>query len=215
MRAPRRRDRAANSEVIQFLGPLPSGNFLAGRAGHSMKFDPLRQTTSIVMHTVGGGIDLADARYKDANSHVSAHYGVALDGSVVQWVSESDTAYHADNLSVDLTSIGIQHEDDGSDGPRTDHLYLASSQLVRQLCLRYGVPISTHYIVRHSTIAGGSITCPGGLDVDRIVAMASGASAEAVTTQPELGPPTEPATTPSVPAEEVSAVASSPSMTSL
>lgn len=160
--------------VAQFLGPLPASNYLVGRAGHAMRFNPPQDNFSIVIHTMRGSVASVDSTYQDASSRESVHYGVGLDGSVVQWVTESDTAYHADNWTVDLTSIGIQHEDDGNDGPRTDALYAASSALVRDICLRYAIPISRTSIIEHKDVAGPGTTCPDSLDVDRIVAMASG-----------------------------------------
>ena len=147
---------------------------MVGRAGHSMQYPGASDATYIVVHTTNGTLESVDARYNDPASEASAHYGVGLNGSVVQWVSESDTAYHADNWDVNLNSIGVQHEDGGSDLPRTDALYEASSRLVRELCLRYGIPISRQCIIGHRDVGGMTTTCPDSLDVDRITMMAAG-----------------------------------------
>ncbi len=102
-----------------------------------MRFGAPQQPSYVVIHTIGGSIASADSKFKDAASQASTHYGVGLDGSVVQWVNESDTAYQAGNWGFDLSSIGVHHEDDGSDGLRSEALYSASSSLVRDICLRY------------------------------------------------------------------------------
>jgi len=129
---------------------------------------------------MAGSVRSADAKFKNPASQISAHYGVGLDGRVVQWVAESDTAFHAGNSDMDLSSIGIEHEDDGNyDAPRTDALYSASSSLVREICQRYGIPISRQWIIKHSEVPGAATRCPDALDIDRIVTMAEGAQAPA------------------------------------
>jgi len=162
--------------VAQFIGPLPDGNYMVGRVDHTMQFGSSGRPSYIVLHTIGGTVGMADLRFKNPSSEASAHYGVALDGTVVQWVGESDTAYHAGSWDMDLASIGIEHEDGGQpDAPRADALYAASSALVREICLRYGIPISREWIIKHQEVPNATTTCPGALDVERIVSMATGA----------------------------------------
>jgi hypothetical protein len=161
--------------VAQFIGPLPDGNYMVGRVDHTMRFGSSGQPSYIVLHTIGGTVGMADLRFKNQSSEASAHYGVALDGTVVQWVGESDTAYHAGSWDMDLASIGVEHEDGGqTDAPRSDVLYSASSALVREICLRYGIPISREWILKHQEVPNATTTCPGALDVERIVSMATG-----------------------------------------
>jgi hypothetical protein len=161
--------------VAQFIGPLPDGNYMVGRVDHTMQFGSSGQPSYIVLHTIGGTVGMADLRFKNPSSEASAHYGVALDGTVVQWVGESDTAYHAGSWDMDLASIGIEHEDGGQpDAPRSDALYSASSALVREICLRYAIPISRDWIIKHQEVPNATTTCPGTLDVERIVSMATG-----------------------------------------
>jgi hypothetical protein len=161
--------------VARFVGPLPSENYLPGRLDHTMQFGGASGPSYVVIHTMAGTVDTADALFKDPKSRLSSHYGVGLDGTVVQWVSESDTAYHASNWDMNLSSVGIQHEDGGSTtAPRTDALYAASSNLVRDICVRYGIPISPQWIIKHHDVPGAATMCPDALDVNRIVSMASG-----------------------------------------
>jgi N-acetylmuramoyl-L-alanine amidase/IPT/TIG domain len=173
--------------VALFVGPLPEGNFLAGRAGHTLEFGGAARPAFVVLHSTAGTLGATDRRFADASRHGSAHYGVGLDGSMLQWVDESDTAFHTGRLPIDLVSIGIEHEDGGDQwSPRTAALYQASSRLVRAICLRYRIPISRRWVLGHSELGGAGGDCPGSLDVDRIVAMASG------TWQPGSTPPPDP-----------------------
>lgn len=175
---------------------------MVGRAGHTITFLGGNDPAYIVIHTMGGTIGSADARFKDPASQLSAHYGVGLDGTVVQWVSESDTAYHAGNWDMNLISVGIEHEDGGdSNGPRSEALYEASGRLVRELCLRYGIPISRQWIIGHRDIPSASTTCPDTLDIDRITMMATGTWEPA----PPPAPVEQPAQPPPAPVEAAAA----------
>jgi len=170
--------------MAQFVGPVPASNYLAGRAGHSMQFVNAGDPAYVVIHTMVGTIASADGRFKSPAAQVSAHYGVGLDGRVVQWVDEADTAFHAGNWEMNLNSVGIEHEDNGDyNGPRSDALYQSSSSLVADICGRYGIPIDRAYVMRHNEVAG--------LDIDRIVAMAAGTWQDPRAAIPTL-PPTYP-----------------------
>jgi hypothetical protein len=139
-----------------------------------MRFGGSGNPSYIVIHTISGTIDTADARFKSSQSQASAHYGIGLDGRLVQWLNESNTGYHSGNWDINLRSIAIEHDDGGNpDGPRTDALYAASGGLVRDICLRYGIPISPPWIIKHSDVPGVATICPGALDVDRILTVAS------------------------------------------
>lgn len=153
---------------------LGSPNFTAGRQGHSLSVAP----AYVVVHTMVGTVSSANDRFQDPNQQASAHYGVGLDGSVVQWVQEQDTAWHAGVWDVNLDSIGIEHEDNGNyNAPRTDALYAASAALVRDICHRYSIPIVHSSIGASGIIAhredGYATSCPDSLDVDRIIRQAA------------------------------------------
>lgn len=159
--------------MIPFIGPPATGNYASGRQGRVLKFNSPSDPAYVVLHTMAGTVATTDARFKDADSKTSAHYGVELNGSVVQWVQEADTAFQSDDPDVDRISIGIEHEDGGDvDAPRSDALYAASSALVREICLRYQIPLSRRWVVKHSELPGATSTCPDALDAERIVAMA-------------------------------------------
>jgi N-acetyl-anhydromuramyl-L-alanine amidase AmpD len=136
---------------IEFLG---SPNFTSGRDGHDLVTEP----RYLVIHAMGQSIAGADARFRQAAQAASAHYGVGLDGRIVQWVREADAAWHA-GLTIDLDSIGIGL----AGGPPTEAQYRASADLVRDICQRYGMPIDRRHVRPHR--ASG----PNALDVDRII----------------------------------------------
>ena len=124
----------------------------------------------IILHTMVGSIASANARFQQAAQTASAHYGVGLDGRVVQWVKESDAAWHAGNFEINLDSIGIEHEDKGDfNGPRTPALYESSAQLVAAICKRYDIPCTRTYIRKHKEVSDAPTACPDSLNVDGIV----------------------------------------------
>ena len=124
----------------------------------------------IILHTMVGTIASANARFQQAAQQASAHYGVGLDGRLVQWVKEQDAAWHAGNFEMNLDSIGIEHEDKGDyNGPRTPALYESSAQLVAAICKRYGIPCNRTYIRMHKEVSDAPTACPDSLNVDGIV----------------------------------------------
>ncbi len=134
----------------------------------------------IILHTMVGTSQGAAARFDNPNSHVSAHYGVRLDGSLIHWLEATSTAYHAGNYQMNQRSIGIEHEDDWSGQPpeptRSDALYTESAKLVRDICTFYNIPIDRQHILKHNEVSDAPTGCPDALDVERIVREASVAS---------------------------------------
>jgi hypothetical protein len=159
---------------LEWHGPLPDSNYLVGRYGYKVD--------AIVLHTMVGWISAADRRFKNWNSYVSANYGVRVDGSIWQWVSEDDTAYHAGDWIFNLTSVGIEHEDGGDYmGVRPDVLYASSASLVAAIAARHGVPLvrarnGEPGIYDHRDIV--ATACPDALDTDRIIRQAAALGAD-------------------------------------
>jgi len=132
-------------------------------------YDTSRVTIDrIVIHTMVGTWQAAAARFDNPTSKVSAHYGVKLDGGLIHWLEEYNTAYHAGNYAMNQRSIGIEHEDGGDyNGVRPDVLYTTSANLVRDICKFYNIPIDRQHILKHSEVIATG--CPDALDIDRIV----------------------------------------------
>jgi N-acetylmuramoyl-L-alanine amidase len=119
--------------------------------------------------------------FNNPEASVSAHYMVRKDGVVEQFVHESDTAWHAgrvDHPTADLVierlpanpngySIGIEHEGNGKE-ELTDAQRKASIDLIQDICMRRDIPQNRRHIVGHHEIYSKK-TCPGAIDVDRLV----------------------------------------------
>lgn len=132
--------------------PADPANATRGRAGQ--KID------RIVIHTVEGSQGSAVATFGAKASHVSAHYVVGKDGSVVQCVADADMAWHAG--SANPTSIGIEHEGSSrSAATWTPALLDSSARLTRWLCDTYSIPIDRQHIVGHSEVRGETHGDPG------------------------------------------------------
>jgi hypothetical protein len=156
---------------------LGSPNFTAQRQGHDLALAP----SWVVIHTMVGSLQAANAVFQNPALQRSAHYGVSFQGDqLVQWVDEADAAWHAGVFGVNLDSIGIEHEDLGQPNAlRPDGLYLASARLLRDVCQRYGIPIQhgsvgagVSGIIPHRE-TGESTACPDSLDWQRIIQLAA------------------------------------------
>lgn len=126
------------------------------------------------------------AWFANPQAKASANYGVSLSGDIAQYVPEDGIPYSDSNFSHNQAFISIEHEDSGhpEDIGRTDAQYLSSALLVKDIADFYGFPIDHQHVVLHRDvpdpkIAGKTVgqttgkTCPGGLDVERIIRMAN------------------------------------------
>jgi N-acetylmuramoyl-L-alanine amidase len=159
-----------------------ASNFRRGRG-------PDGKVEAIVVHIIVGSLASADGTFSTPDLALprSAHYGVGKDGTVHQYVSEEDTAFHAgivDRPTAPLVvrklpvnpnhyTVGIEHEGKPDDLWPEAQLE-ASAQLIGEVAGRWNVPLDREHIIMHREIRA-SKTCPGfGLDVDHLVARASG-----------------------------------------
>lgn len=166
--------------------PASPANYTAGRLGYGIN--------GVIIHTMVCSLPVCDATFANPSRGASAHYGVACDGSVIhQYVAEGNIAWHCGRFYPDAThplgnanTIGIEHCDNGNyNSPRPDGLYLASSNLVREVCKRYGIPIDRAHIRKHNEVSVLVTGCPDALDINRIVAMAAGVVPVPITTTEE------------------------------
>lgn len=142
---------------------------------------------AVVVHTTDGTLDAAVAWFEDPRSGVSAHYVVGLDGRVVRCVAEEDTAFHAGRTvaaagagaalarggDVNARTIGIEFEDGGDplgvDRPVAQ--YRAGGRVLGSIARRWDIPLDRAHVVAHREIRADK-TCPGNLDLDRLLAAA-------------------------------------------
>lgn len=143
---------------VVFIG---SPNFSQGRGGKPISL--------IVVHHTAGTLAGADAVFQDTVRNTSAHYGVGRGGEVHQYVLEEDTAFQAGVYDINQRSVGIEHEDLNADD-YTDIEYQTSAALIREICIRYNLPINANTIQPHRAFV--ATACPGSLDISRLIELA-------------------------------------------
>lgn len=156
---------------------IGSPNFTPGRSGYRPR--------AVVIHIMQGTIAATDSWFRTTRSQVSAHFGVAIDGRVHQYVEEGDTAWHAGRVSSpvwpllkkgvnpNLYTIGIEHEG-WSGQPWSEAMLASSAALIAELATRWVIPLDRRHVVRHSEIYALKPFCPGtGVDLDDLVRRAT------------------------------------------
>lgn len=141
--------------LLADVNKLLSVHYTTGRSGKSID--------KVVVHynaadlTVEGCYDIWQSR------EASAHYQVESSGRVGQLVNDWDTAWHAGNWDANLTSIGVEHANQGSN--LTDACIESGAHLVAALCKYYGLgrPQWLVNVFPHCHFAATS--CPGPLKV--------------------------------------------------
>ena len=137
--------------------PADSGNYtVANReSSHPINY--------VVIHTTQGSYSGTISWFQNPASNVSAHYVMrSSDGQVTQMVREKDIAFHAGNWTYNTQSVGIEHEGFVSDPSwYTDAMYRASAALTRNVCLKYGIPMTRSRIIGHNEVPGATHTDPG------------------------------------------------------
>ena len=136
---------------------------------------------AVVVHTVVGSFDSCLRWFAAPQSGVSTHYVVGLDGRLAQLVDEADGARHCTGLSgalpplfgdvhPALLSVGIEFEDGGDPAgvERTAIQYGVGAALIAGIAERWEIPLDREHVVGHREL-GAKRSCPGNLDVDRLV----------------------------------------------
>lgn len=172
---------------------LLSVNFRAGRRS-SLPID------TIVIHVTEGDIASVKSWFNNPKAEVSAHYCVTRTGTIIQFVEEENTAWHAGRVlrataaivkerlpaNPNGYSIGIEHEGNGHED-LTDAQREASAWLVRDIATRREIPLGRRHVIGHREIYAAK-TCPGAIDIDRLLAAAgaAGVAAPRVVYSPSL-----------------------------
>lgn len=150
-----------------------SPNFFPDRQG-------LGQPVAIVDHIMSGTMESSDNWFKNPASQVSAHYGVARDGRIWQWVRLTDGSWAngivqnpdmsvpfiADCVSKGINpndvSISIEHEGMTGD-PMPEAQYQATLWLHRYIIKLYPAikPDREHLVGHYQLTARDRANCPG------------------------------------------------------
>lgn len=99
----------------------------------------IHPAVGVVMHIMGGSLSAADGWFHNPSSRVSAHFGIARDGRIVQWVDTDDRAWHAGAANSHWYGV----ETEGSSGPLTEAQVASFARLYAWLHLLDGFPFVT------------------------------------------------------------------------
>ncbi|WP_443071291.1 N-acetylmuramoyl-L-alanine amidase [Streptomyces sp. NBC_01465] len=111
----------------------------------------------IVIHDTEGGYEGSLEHFKNPAVYASTHYLIrASDGLVTQMVRTKDEAWHAANKTVNMHSIGIEHEGYAIKAGSwyTEPQYESSAALVKYLAARFSVPLDREHIIGHDEVPG-------------------------------------------------------------
>lgn len=150
---------------------IGSPNHYDGRGGHSV--------THITLHIMAGYLAGTDTVFTNPASQASAHYGIGSDGTIHQYVSESDGSYSDANYESNNSTISIEHEGGTPQASCTQACMNASARLCADIARRYGLGRLWHDGTRgnvwlHREISGTDhATCPdlapNGLDINYVI----------------------------------------------
>ena len=133
--------------------------------------------TIVIHHNASLNDAVARSTWYVSTGHgTSAHYQVTPD-KIWGCVGENYVAYHAGNYPMNQRSIGIEHLNNTGAPTWTiaEETYRNSAKLIRDICERYGIPMDRQHILKHSEVSLLGTACPGGIDIDKLIAMARGA----------------------------------------
>lgn len=107
-------------------------HYTAGRAG--------QRINKVVLHHNDGNLSIRGCYDVWQTRQASAHYQVDANGRIGQLVHDKDTAWHAGNLAVNRTSIGIEHADISRNPYRISDATLENgAHLTAAICRFYGL----------------------------------------------------------------------------
>lgn len=138
----------------------------------------------IVIHISEGSMSSMVSWFNDPASKVSSHFAVGRDGGVIRFLPDEAVAWHAGKVtkptaeivkeregkSPNTYSLGIECEGKATEEPTRMQMG-ALADLVRQLAAEHSIPLTRRHIIGHREIRADK-TCPGLIDVDKVVAMA-------------------------------------------
>jgi N-acetylmuramoyl-L-alanine amidase len=134
----------------------------------------------ILHHAASGNLNGVLDMISRATRRVSYNYVIGPGGEIVGVVNETRRSWSVANEPWDSRSITICaiNSSVGGSWPVSDATHNAMARLVGEVCRRRGIPINRTRIFGHRELftrhgAGYATACPGGLNMDRVVAQAS------------------------------------------
>lgn len=113
--------------AIRWIG---SPNHSPGRHG--------RRVSRITLHIMQGHLAGTDSTFQDRRRQTSATYGIGGDGTIHQYVRESDAPWSDGSMASNLQTISIEHEGGLPGVPCTQACVHASAQLCADIARRHG-----------------------------------------------------------------------------
>ncbi|MCA1222783.1 N-acetylmuramoyl-L-alanine amidase [Streptomyces sp. 8L] len=111
----------------------------------------------IVIHDTEGSYASSVSEFQNPGAYASTHYLIrASDGHVTQMVATKDEAWHAANKTVNMHSIGVEHEGYAIKAGSwyTPSEYESSAALVKYLAARFDIPLDREHIIGHDEVPG-------------------------------------------------------------
>ncbi|WP_329179724.1 N-acetylmuramoyl-L-alanine amidase [Streptomyces sp. NBC_01477] len=111
---------------------------------------------SIVIHDMEGTFQGSIDEFQNPSGYASAHYLVGDDGRVTQMVRLKDEAWHSANKTVNMHSVGVEHEGWAirTGDWFTEQEYDSSAVLVKFLARKFGIPLDREHIIGHDEVPG-------------------------------------------------------------
>ena len=150
---------------------IGSPNHYQGRNGHTI--------THITLHIMVGHLTGTDSVFTRPSSQASAHYGIGADGTIHQYVNETDGSYSDANYESNNSTISIEHEGGMNGIPCTKNCMDASATLCADIARRHGWTrlwhdglngnIWLHREIPGTDHAGCPDLAPNGLDIQYVI----------------------------------------------
>ena len=127
--------------------------WLRGEGNYTKAHRPPTGVRMIVIHATEGAFWPSVRWLRNEHAHASSHFIVSRRGRIIQLVHTSDIAWHAGNMRVNKTSLGIEHEGTVDDPAGfTDAEYEASARLAAYYARLALMPIDRGHIIGHSEV---------------------------------------------------------------
>jgi N-acetyl-anhydromuramyl-L-alanine amidase AmpD len=127
--------------------------WLKGEGNYTKAHRPPTRVRTIVIHATEGPFWPSVRWLRNEHAHASSHFIVSRRGRIIQLVHTSDIAWHAGNMRVNQTSLGIEHVGQVDDPAGfTDAEYKASARLVAYYARLALMPIDRRHIIGHSEV---------------------------------------------------------------
>lgn len=150
---------------------IGSPNHYNGRNGYHVDH--------ITLHIMVGRLTGTDSVFQSSGSAASAHYGIGGNGTIHQYVDESNGSWSDANYTSNNSTISIEHEGGMAGIPCTQACMDASAALCADIARRYGWDhlwhdrlngnIWLHREVPGTDHAGCPDLAPNGLDVNYVI----------------------------------------------